>query len=233
MIRWYVKPTSNHEGLVIPSAIQLPLEVEADIFFSCVAADKLYHSEISGLGRIEAGKESNLLFVSEIIIPFQKCNAGETTILGEVMEAAFDELDAKGKDLSEYNLWWHSHIRGAAWFSSIDEDMINRRLYAMMTTINVRCFASGKPVSDNAVAGPFFSIVGNIYGNMTARCDFLYHCGDDYNQCPPIIIPLKRSLFMLSKEELQEIFNERAPAVMNLVQQRVKNVLGWTREEDK
>ncbi|MDP1629273.1 MAG: hypothetical protein Q8L57_01490 [bacterium] len=217
---WLIKSDLiNRRGLWIPWKIELSEEAEADILLAGWAAHDFYKSEISGLGRVQT-RDNGIFFIPEIIIPVQRCSIAGTTILGEIMDEAFQELEAAGKNPLEYNFWWHSHVKGSARFSSTDDFMIDQRLRTMMTSVHARYLSQNEVIPDEVVSGPFFSLVGNVYRHMKARCDFLYRCGEEYRQ-GTFVIPVLRPLEILPAMEQNRILIGRAPAITAFVRQRV------------
>lgn len=212
---WLIRSDAKR-GIWIPWTLELSQEVEADILLAYRIAARTADSEISGIGRVRENQD-NTFSISEIVIPNQTCTGGHTEFLGEEMTSLLDRLVQEGKDPSEFNFWWHSHVEGVAWFSSIDDEMIKNRLHAMMTDVNLDLYPD---IPEEAISGPLFSLVGNIYGKMTARCDFLHRKGEEYRQYM-FVIPVVRHLAALPKEELNRIFADRYRAIDTIVEDKV------------
>ncbi len=217
-------------GIWIPQGAELSLEAEADIWIASVTAYKEYSgSEISGLGRLLPGKSVHDFFIPEIIIPRQIGRIIETTITGEIIEAAFQELESQGKNPLEYNVWWHSHGSMSVWFSGTDRTMIRERLRVMLTTVHAHYLAEGEEIPSEVLAGPFFSIVANIRGEMSMRCDVLYRVNEEHRFFAFEESPLIRHLFDLPKNERNKLVAARLPRIRTLVLERL---VRFKEEED-
>ena len=138
------------------------------------------------------------------------------------MEALWAEARKNNRDPATYSLWWHSHVDGSAHFSSTDFDMIRRRLRAMLDDVHAALVAgdSRSQLPDFTVTRPFVSLVGNVQGDMSARCDLLVRAyGVYWNMGAPIEIV--RTLPALSKQERAVILRARYPRLEKLVSERV------------
>lgn len=223
MKKWVIGEESSL-SIRIPCGLELSPEVEADILLAYQEAARIPEaqgegvsgSEVSGIGRITL-RDDNSFFVSRIIIPDQTCTRAGTIFAGEEMDKILEQLDQEGEDTDEYCFWWHSHVGGFAQFSNTDDAMINRRLSALLTSEFIR-LPEG---TEEALSGPFVSLVGNIHKEMTARCDFMLHHKGTRTQIT-FSLPLVRHLGEMTPEETAKIGRDRFPNIKELVSQRVR-----------
>lgn len=221
MNKWIIKEGSKR-FIEIPPPIELSLEAEIDILLAYKRAFKMGNVEISGIGHVKATKDA--FYISDIIIPRQTCSREHTTWLGEEARRMDEDLERAGKDPSEYNFWWHSHVEGTAWFSSIDDGMIERHLHTLMDVEHLKYLASdfvGKDLPDETIAGPFISLVGNVFGDMSTRIDFLHRIGDKRRQYTFVEKP-KRHMQSLPEQEKESIAWGRYPRIKELLDKNLR-----------
>lgn len=205
-------------------SIKLNREAEADIIAAYRLADQMSGAEISGLGRVTVIIQDDryVVEIPEIIIPRQTCGPFHTKFLGEEVAAAFEAIEREGGDPTAWQFWWHSHVHGSPHFSGIDDDMIERRVFVMLTSVHAHLRPSIPPITR---AGPFFSLVGNVRGEMHVRCDFLsrkeiHDDKEEYRQ-HTIRVPLLRDLPSMPEEERRVLLLERARLLRPLIRNRV------------
>lgn len=105
--------------------------------------------EISGLGEVEPYGEKDFL-ITDVFIFRQDTSGGHTDIDEDSLVEFLDEALEQGRDLDRVHLWWHSHGRGGAFWSTTDEKTAG-------VFINSRWMVS---------------IVGNQKGKFRTRVDF-------------------------------------------------------------
>lgn len=142
-----------------PEKIVFIREAFGDMILAC----KLCPVEVSGLPEI--CKEGVNYVIPELIIPEQICDFESTSLTDEAMRNAFLEAEARGKNISNYFCWWHSHCGGKAYFSGTDEAAI-RGFSRYLLAANQ---FSERPKD---IVGPWISIVMNRSGKVLTRCDF-------------------------------------------------------------
>lgn len=221
MNEWIIKKDSNC-FIKIPPIIELSLEAEIDILLAYKEAFKVGNVEISGIGHVK--QTDDVFYISDIIIPKQICSREHTTWLGEEAHRLDEELVRSGKNPAEYNFWWHSHVEGTAWFSSIDDGMILRHLHTLMDAAHLKYLASdfvGKDLPDETIAGPFISLVGNIFRDMSTRIDFLHRIGNTHRQYTFVEKP-KRHMQSLPEEEVEAIAWARYPRIQKILQENLR-----------
>lgn len=83
--------------------------------------------EISGLGIVS--KQPNWKFLIEDILLFnQEVTSGTTDLDEETLHQFLTEAAEQNLDPSVLKLWWHSHVDGSVFWSSIDTGTINKAL---------------------------------------------------------------------------------------------------------
>lgn len=216
MEKWLIAEGSK-TGIWIPKEIELSLEAEIDILLAAKIAAKLgENSEISGIGRVRANDDCSFN-VSDIIIPKQTSNPFDTIFLDHEMNVILEELETQGKNHLEFYFWWHSHGKISAFFSSTDDEMITTRLYVMLNGIHKSFYPD---IPEETMSGPFLSLVVNIYGEMSARCDFLHRFSERRRQFT-FGIPVTRHFPELSEEERNFRLNQRYEAIKGEIEKRV------------
>lgn len=79
-------------------------------------------AEISGIGktRIVKDGEDDIIIIDDVVI-FKQTVTGSNTVLEDSAQSEFmNELMIRGEDLSQWNLWWHSHHTMNVFWSSTD-----------------------------------------------------------------------------------------------------------------
>ena len=111
-------------------SVRLCPRLEADpmalqrIFAYALASD----IEVSGLGIIKAEPPfwPECLFITDnLYLPKQEGSAGQTELDSDALLSFTHQLTVAGKNVSQYRLWWHSHVGGAVFFSFQDTSTIN------------------------------------------------------------------------------------------------------------
>jgi hypothetical protein len=87
--------------------------------------------EISGLADVEWDKKQENLVVSNVYLLKQEATTGNVLLLDEAVDNFMLELIQQGASQLP-RLWWHSHYDFEPFFSSVDEDTIDR--YGKKTT---------------------------------------------------------------------------------------------------
>lgn len=218
-LHWFFDRGEQKGFGVFPMRLELTREAERDIMLAIIWSQKLFNSEISGLGEIE---QSGLCFrAQDIIVPKQFCHGGETTFFAQEMEHTHDTLREQGKDPSRYMLWWHSHVQGKARFSAIDNHMIKEYLRGMLTGVHAEFFPH---IPEETVAGPFLSLVGNVFGEMDARCDFIYRrSGQHWFQT--VSLPVVRHLIDEPAKIRSAFLRERLTEMRSIVEHRITPIV--------
>lgn len=107
-----------------------------EIFAFAQACDQ----EISGFGKV--GRDTKGFKISEIFIHKQVVSPVSTGLDPETVYKAFSEEAAQGKDTSNWDLWWHSHVNMKTWFSERDMRTIGLLTNArplISIVVNKRC----------------------------------------------------------------------------------------------
>ncbi len=91
----------------------------AVMFYATQAAP----GEVSGLGKVEKGKDGNFTLTESIILE-QTCSNTGTTLDEEALNDFLFKLAKQKKNPSEYNCWWHTHADFDVFWSGIDEDNV-------------------------------------------------------------------------------------------------------------
>lgn len=123
--------------------LKINLKPYKDMFHYVSAAE----GEVSGLGKVEI--EGKDVRVTEVLLFKQDSSYMFTTLDKDALSKFLLELAKKGKNPSEYRLWWHSHNDFDVMWSAVDEECI-------------RSLAKGSMV---------VSMCMNKMGDMIARLD--------------------------------------------------------------
>ena len=223
--KWVIQHDTRGSMLELPQAILIPAETEADIRLAYLIAARRAGSEISGMCRVE--EENGLFTLYDSIIPSQVSNVHSTSFLGDILAQVQEDIRQRGQDPRQWYCWWHSHVDGAAFFSNTDQWVINGRLPIMMLSEYAEIYPHAP---ENALAGPFVSLVGNTHGNFSGRVDWLYRNRDGAEKHISIHMPLCRPLLDFSPEAEEQMFQERAPAIAAAITERA--VLVRRRDRD-
>lgn len=104
--------------------LQLPLE----IYGRMLAYARASEGEISGWGKTKLTRDhgDTLVTVVDIRLFTQSVMSVHTSLDGEALTKWYIHMATKepDEDLSEWNLWWHSHNDMPTFFSSIDDASI-------------------------------------------------------------------------------------------------------------
>ncbi|MDP3947224.1 MAG: hypothetical protein Q8Q41_00840 [bacterium] len=171
-----------------------------------MAAILLCPVEISGLGRIERLDNTEFL-VREIVIFEQECSSASTEFDSEA-KGRWDNamiLAGRGALINEHHLWWHSHVCGSAYFSATDTDNIER-------------FDIGNWQAFDPRFNPpkwWVSLVGNKFGEMSARADFF----DPRDTVERVEIT---TTIPLTRHEFRGLIQDRMPFVLQEMAAKVK-----------
>jgi len=160
-----------------------------------LAAILLCPIEISGLGRIVRQADDEF-FVSEILVFEQECSAASTEFDSEAKGRWDNEMVRAGRahEINDHHFWWHSHVCGHAYFSVTDDANIER--------------------FDGTGAPWWVSVVGNKFGELSARADF-YDPRQTVRSCEIALSePLDRGQF-------RELIQIRAPRVRHAMAEKV------------
>lgn len=85
---------------------------------------RLAKGEISGFGVVE--RREDYLVVTDIFILPQEAGNAHTELDTDALQDLLYGLLRDGKDPATIGLWWHSHSNFGAFFSSTDDDTIER-----------------------------------------------------------------------------------------------------------
>ena len=80
--------------------------------------------EISGLGESEKISEDEIL-VKKLYLFNQVVSPASSDLDKKELSLFLEDLNKRGIDTSNYNVWWHSHAKMDSYFSSIDDDVID------------------------------------------------------------------------------------------------------------
>lgn len=125
-----------------------------EIYITTAAKEKLEFyidiapDEISGFGTVK--KEEDKFVIEDVFIFPQESSSAATEISGEQLGLGLLQLVEDGVAPENVRLWWHSHVRMSASFSSIDDDTMDKTF---------------------STADWFISVVGNKHGEFCARLD--------------------------------------------------------------
>lgn len=82
-------------------------------------------SEISGMAKSRIDQEEETIYIVDFVIFKQECS-GTSTVLDNAAQALFmAELMKRDEDLTEWNVWWHSHASMGVYFSTTDTSTIS------------------------------------------------------------------------------------------------------------
>ncbi len=89
---------------------------------------ELCEDEISGFGKLDVKiiDGDRYLVMTDLVIFKQVCTAAHSTIDDEALGKFLYEQTKAGEDLSKWKIWWHSHAKMDAFFSSIDTATIEK-----------------------------------------------------------------------------------------------------------
>lgn len=98
------------------------------IYHTMLTYAKLAPGEISGFAKTRVKKINNDIhvYVVECKIFTQTVSGVETTLTQEAMTAFYMQLVQMDEDPSLWNLWWHSHVDMAVFWSGTDEAAIKQ-----------------------------------------------------------------------------------------------------------
>jgi len=99
--------------------IIIPQIVHAKLMYYTRAAS----GEISGLGRTKFMDDDEIL-VEDVLLFKQECTQGSTDLDQDTLSRFLFKIIQKGKDPTEYRLWWHTHNDFGTFWSSTDTDNI-------------------------------------------------------------------------------------------------------------
>ena len=203
---WLITSDSSRR-VPIPSDIVIPAETEAYIRVAFLFAQQRANTEISGMCRVE--ERESVFYIKDPLIPTQLNTGDGTDFLGSVWASMLDDIREKGQDPLEWYCWWHSHVRSQAYFSFVDQRMIRSRLQVLIMSEYAATYPQKAPL---VLAGPFISLVGNVFGDLAGRIDFLQRADDRDSQitCEP---SLCRPFSQLSLEEQEQLLYTHADAV--------------------
>lgn len=137
----------------LPRIVDVDLTPEAYvtmILYAQECRDKWGHTvEISGFARTIFLPEENRVVVSDPFILPQTCSFGGTEKSVENQTPYFDDfLTRPDVRPEEYACWWHSHMHGPVYFSTIDRRAIEEVLwpaeYFVSVVVNTRGHATGR-----------------------------------------------------------------------------------------
>lgn len=126
-----------------------------DIILSPMAHSKIkcfinsVDTEISGMGKSHMNEDGDIV-VDDIVLLKQTCSGASTNITADADAKFIYEKQKAGEEMTDWNIWWHSHVDMRVFWSTTDTDTI-------MET------AGG--------AKYLISIVGNKKGEYKARLD--------------------------------------------------------------
>ena len=98
------------------------------IILTCEVAKKLAayvdltDGEISGLAKSHV--EEGDIIVDDILLFKQVCSGTTTDLDDEAQALALMKMMADGENPEEWNVWWHSHVNMAVFWSGQDEKCI-------------------------------------------------------------------------------------------------------------
>jgi hypothetical protein len=122
------------------------------IYHKMLAYAQVCDGEISGWGKtkVTKKKDDNVTYVTvlDIRIFKQTVTDTHTSIDADALTKFYVELAKEGENMSNWNLWWHSHNDFNVFFSSEDEKTIKK-----------------------TASGRLYSICINKKGELTARVD--------------------------------------------------------------
>lgn len=97
------------------------------------------NAEISGIGKTRIIREgdNDIIMIDDVVI-FKQRVTGSNTILEDSAQSEFmDELMRNGEDLSQWNLWWHSHHTMNVFWSSTDTGTMEQHAGSMPFLISL------------------------------------------------------------------------------------------------
>ena len=80
--------------------------------------------EISGMAKSVIDTENGTITMTDLIIFEQQCTGTTTKLDDKSMARFLMELMKKGDNPRDWNIWWHSHVDMACFWSSIDETTV-------------------------------------------------------------------------------------------------------------
>lgn len=90
---------------------------------------KLCDVEISGIGKVLVADDGSLVITEIILLPQRDSMGG--TVLDEEGQAIFlEEISKRGGNPEDYRVWWHSHVTGGVFWSTVDTHTIDGFKYA-------------------------------------------------------------------------------------------------------
>lgn len=154
------------------------------VYHKMLAYAKVCDGEISGWGKTKVTKKKDETIthvtVVDIRIFKQVCNAGHTSLDGDMLTKFYVELSKQGENMADWNLWWHSHNDFGVFFSGEDDD-----------------------TAEKYSAGRLYSICINKNGDLVARVDD-HHKRIAEGIDPRIENPVQESLMATCRAEVKK-----------------------------